>query len=142
MLYSMLETLVFRVTNIYYLSTMADKLGRALRDAREKREWSLRDVEQRTKRRISNAQLALLEGDKVQKPSPHHLFVLATLYELDYAELMRLAGYVVPGQIPAGAADPDQAALLARVLNLSETERVELDNFLDYLRSKKTYTPR
>lgn len=116
---------------------MHKTLGQFLKDAREKAGYSLRDVERITKKRISNGQLSLLESDVVKRPSPHHLFLLASTYSVDYATMLRLAGYVVPGTLEAVGGDPDRAALIAKVVDFSAEERDELEKYIDYLRAKR-----
>jgi transcriptional regulator with XRE-family HTH domain len=71
-------------------------LGSTLRERRETLGWSLRDVERKTNGGISNGYLSLLESDEVKQPSPRHLHLLAGVFEISYALLMKLAGYVVP----------------------------------------------
>lgn len=117
---------------------MAQSLGQILRQAREKTGYSLRDVERLTKKRLSNAQVSLLESDAVKQPSPHHLFVLSGLLSLDYSSLLRLAGYVVPGELEAAGGDIDRAAILAKVVDFTNQEREELENYINYIRSKRS----
>ena len=79
-------------------------LGSTLKTRREELGWSLRDVERKTDGGISNGYLSLLEGDDVKQPSPRHLHLLAGVLDLNYAELIRLAGYVVPSASDVAAA--------------------------------------
>jgi transcriptional regulator with XRE-family HTH domain len=51
---------------------------------------SLRDVERRTG--IGNAHLSQLETGTIARPEPALIWELAVLYELDFAELLELAG--------------------------------------------------
>src|SRR5688572_16973666 len=69
-------------------------LGSVLRTARERRALSLRDVERRTG--IRNAHLSQLETGTIAKPELALLWELAELYELDFTQLMRLAGHGAP----------------------------------------------
>jgi transcriptional regulator with XRE-family HTH domain len=71
---------------------MAKTLGETLADARHARGWSLRDVQKRTD--IHNAHLSQIEKGVITRPDPHMLWTLATVYDLDYQELMRLAHHV------------------------------------------------
>jgi transcriptional regulator with XRE-family HTH domain len=121
---------------------MSETLGQILRTAREKAGYSLRDVERITKKRLSNGQVSLLESDAVKQPSPHHLFVLARALTLDYAKLLRHAGYVVPGELEAAGGDHEQAALISKVVDFTDAEREELDNYIAYIRSKRTSAAR
>ena len=116
---------------------MNETLGQTLKAAREKAGLTLRDVERASKKRLSNAQLSLLESDAVKRPSPHHLFVLAGVLALEYAHLLRLAGYVVPGELEAAGGDHEQAALMSKVVDFTPQEREELENYIAYIRSKR-----
>jgi transcriptional regulator with XRE-family HTH domain len=66
-------------------------LGAALRAARECHGLSLRDVERRTG--IRNAHLSQLETGVIVRPEMALLWDLAAVYELDFSELLRLAGH-------------------------------------------------
>jgi transcriptional regulator with XRE-family HTH domain len=66
-------------------------LGAVLRAARERHGLSLRDVERRTG--IRNAHLSQLETGGIARPEMALLWDLATLYELDFSTLLRLAGH-------------------------------------------------
>ena len=69
-------------------------LGEALKTARDLQDRSLKAVAEPAG--ISAAYLLKLERGEVSSPSPHILHRLAEQLRLDYMELMRLAGYVVP----------------------------------------------
>jgi len=71
-------------------------LGQKLKEAREAKGKSLRDIERETGNRISNGYLSLLESNTVKQPSPIHLKLLAEYFGSDYDELMTLAGYSPP----------------------------------------------
>ena len=75
---------------------MAKALEELLAKARRVKGVTLRDVEKATK--ISNAYLSQLESGtaSVSDPSPRKLYALANYYGLDYGEVMKAAGYVVP----------------------------------------------
>jgi HTH-type transcriptional regulator, competence development regulator len=70
---------------------MVKKLGDVLKKAREDRGLSLRAVERATG--IHNAHLSQIENHTITKPEMSMLWDLASLYEMDYAELLALAGY-------------------------------------------------
>jgi transcriptional regulator with XRE-family HTH domain len=74
---------------------MPKRLQDLLADSRRQRNWSLREVERRTG--IHNAHLSQIETGAIERPAPNVLWTLANLYELDLAELMRLAGHVEAG---------------------------------------------
>lgn len=132
-------------------------LGETLKRARQAKTMSLRQVEKAAQ--ISNGYLSLLESDDVKQPSPHHLLRLAETYELDYAELMALAGYPVPrlghhGELPAAV--PRGAGLQgARTYrssslkigrhetpsfgegDLTPEEREKVEEYIAFLRSRR-----
>ncbi len=111
-------------------------LGSILKEARLSRGLSLRDVERATKGRLSNGHLSLLESDQVQQPSPHHLHLLATILTLEYADLLKCAGYVVPGAAVLPRVS-EASNFLRKVSELSPGERRELEDYVEYIRSKR-----
>jgi transcriptional regulator with XRE-family HTH domain len=102
-------------------------LGEVLRDARGRRDLSLRDVERETG--ISNGHLSLLESGNVQKPSPNLLEKLATLYGVSYSLLLELAGYRLP--------EPMSSPPSGEYADLTPQEREEVRRFVGYLRSSR-----
>lgn len=70
---------------------MARRLGDVLKKARNDRGLSLRAVESATG--IQNAHLSQIENHAITKPDMAMLWELGALYELDYTELLGLAGY-------------------------------------------------
>ena len=75
------------------------RLGEYLREVREDRQLSLRDVERLAKESglradVSSGYLSMLERQGVKEPSPRILYTLAAVYEVDYIDLMRRAGYI------------------------------------------------
>jgi len=70
---------------------MAKTLGEELRGARNARGLSLREVERATG--IHNAHLSQIETDSIVRPDLAILWELSAFYDIDYAKLMRLAGY-------------------------------------------------
>lgn len=106
-------------------------LGKYLKDARELKGLSLRDVEYHTG--ISNAYLSQLEGDKIKRPSPVWLHKLSELYGVAYERLMNLAGYPVPN-----AADTSSySGLAARIGSITKREENAVAEYLEFLRAKK-----
>lgn len=75
---------------------MASRLGDKLRQLRDIKELTLRQVEEETG--VSNSYLNQIENGKVKDPSPHILHKLAEFYNVPYALLLELAGYAVPGK--------------------------------------------
>src|SRR5260370_24596537 len=78
-------------------------LGQELYRLRSLKGWTLRDVEERTKKKVSNSYLYQLENDNVKEPSPNILYELSLAYRASYSELMKLAGFIVPASSPAAA---------------------------------------
>jgi transcriptional regulator with XRE-family HTH domain len=106
-------------------------LGQVLREARMRRGLTLRDVERTTA--ISNGYLSQLESDSVRSPSPNHLHQLAGVYGIAYSLLMELTGYVVPTPV-----DPARWREVEGIDDLTETERVQVNNFVRFLRSSRS----
>lgn len=71
---------------------MDNALGTLLKEERTKRQWSLREVEEKTG--IHNAHLSQIESGAIARPAPNLLFTLAAVYDLRYEELMKLAGHL------------------------------------------------
>jgi transcriptional regulator with XRE-family HTH domain len=112
----------------------ATTLGTHLAAIRRDRGLSLRQVEEQTKKQISNAYLNQIETGKIKQPSPNILYMLAETYRADYHILMRLAGYVT--ETRSDAERHGRASTLSE-MNLSEGEEAELLRFLGFLRSKQ-----
>jgi len=111
-------------------------LGRLLKDLREAKRLSLRDVER--KKGISNAYLSQLENDIIEKPSPHILHKLAELYGVDYNYLMQKAGYFVPThQSKGGQKQAARSFALSSMEDLSVEEEESLVEYLAFLRTRK-----
>ena len=111
---------------------MAPSIGNALRQAREVRELSAVDAARASG--ISPAYLSRLENDAVRKPSPNVLHRLSEALGLPYADLMRLSGYLVPGESSGSSTEAMGAALFA---NLTEDEREELLEYLAWYRTRR-----
>lgn len=114
----------------------AATLGQTLKHARNIAGLSLRDVERASKGRLSNGHLSMLESDEVRQPSPHHLYLLSAILRLEYATLLRLAGYVLPGEA-ASALEPEAAAIAGKAADFTTAELDELENYVEYIRSKR-----
>lgn len=106
--------------------------GQFIRSAREQKGLSLRAVEDATE--ISNAYLSQLEQGKIKQPSPVILHKLSELYEVSYAEMLRLVGYPVPDE---SENNPHRTAFASRIGAITQEEEEELLNYLEFLRSKR-----
>jgi transcriptional regulator with XRE-family HTH domain len=97
-------------------------LGERLRRARRQRSLS--------------AYLQKLEAGMVKHPSPNVLHQLARALNVGYAELMRLAGYVVPDE-PAESERPrNELRYALSSEELTEEEAHELAEYLDWYRER------
>ena len=108
----------------------AQTLGQALSRLRALKGWTLRDVEDKTKKKVSNSYLYQLENDKVQEPSPNILYELSEVYHASYLDLMKLAGFVVPSSRP-------RTSVAFDALKLTDEEREQIMDFVEFLRRKK-----
>jgi transcriptional regulator with XRE-family HTH domain len=112
--------------------TAAPSFGVVLKQARGVRGLSATDAARAAG--ISAAYLSKLESDAVKKPSPHVLHALSEALAVPYAELMRLSGYLVPGESNATPSNTIGAALFAE---LSDDERNELIEYLAWYRTRR-----
>jgi transcriptional regulator with XRE-family HTH domain len=112
---------------------MAPTLGVVLRRARDVR--ALTAVDAARAASISGAYLSKLENDAVKRPSPPVLLQLSEALGLPYADLMRLAGYHVPGDANGNAAAA--AVGVALFGDLSDDERDVLLEYLAWYRSRR-----
>jgi len=87
---------------------------------------------------ISATYLQKLERGEVQDPSPHVLHRLSEQLGLDYAEVMRLAGYVVPSGRgrPAARAKGGPISHALSSEPLTEEEATALSEYLKFIRSR------
>ena len=111
-------------------------LGQELSRLRSLKGWTLRDVEEKTKRKVSNSYLYQLETDSVKQPSPNILYDLSVVYDASYPDLMSLAGYRVP------SSDQRTSRLSSSVafdsLQLSDEEQQEVMDFIQVRRRTKS----
>jgi transcriptional regulator with XRE-family HTH domain len=102
-----------------------------LANIRTDRKLSLRQVEDLTRRAVSNAYLSQVETGQIRQPSPNILHALAEAYRVSYADLMQMAGYITAS--PESDVVNKRAATFA-ALDLSEAEERML---LDYLKFRR-----
>jgi HTH-type transcriptional regulator, competence development regulator len=107
-------------------------LGERLRRARRQR--SLSEVAAAAE--ISTAYLQKLEAGMVKQPSPNILYQLAQALTIRYAELMRLAGYVVPDEPAESERPPYELRYALSSEELTEQEARELAEYLDWYRER------
>ena len=111
---------------------MTPTIGAFLRRARRIRGLSGADAARAAS--ISPAYLSKLESDAVKKPSPPVLHRLSEALAVPYGELMRLSGYLVPGDGETRPAETVAAALFA---DLTDDERDELLEYLAWYRARR-----
>ncbi len=113
-----------------------NELGKRLRRARDRRNIPLSAVSAAAD--ISTAYLQKLESGGVKQPSPNILFQLAEALDLDYAELMRLAGYVVPNRTDETERRRNELTYALSSEELTDEEAEELSKYLDWYRTRNT----
>lgn len=111
-------------------------LGQYLTSIRVDRGITLREVEKRTNKVVSNAYLSQIENDQIKKPNPNILNALAEFYEIPYEDLMERAGFVAPTRARGSDQRHRRVATFAGH-NLTSEEEAQLHQFLGYLRSRK-----
>lgn len=111
------------------------ELGRTLRRQRDLRDASLTNIASAAE--ISTAYLQKLEAGAVKQPSPNVLHQLARALELDYAELMRMAGYIVPNTEARNFRRRNELTYAASSEPLTDEEANELSEYLAWYRSRK-----
>lgn len=122
-------------------------LGTYLRSLRGSRRLTLRAAEEQVG--LSNAYLSQLESNKIRSPSPSALFKLSQLYDVPYDDLMRRAGYPMPGSPSEGVLEASgeiphsrrmglgPPSLNSRFLDITAEEEESLLEYLAFLRSRK-----
>jgi transcriptional regulator with XRE-family HTH domain len=107
-------------------------LGQRLRRARGKRPLT----EVAASAAISTAYLQKLEAGAVQQPSPNILHQLAEALNIDYASLMRVAGYVVPSDRAGSRRPRNELRYALNSEELTDEEARELAEYLDWYRER------
>ena len=111
-------------------------LGSYLASIRVAKGLTLRQVEQETGRKVSNAYLSQLEHGRISRPSPNILYSLAKVYGVAYNLLMKKAGYIVAKGTRKTNESHGRVATFA-IENLTPKEEDELLDYLAYIRSRK-----
>lgn len=113
---------------------MAKTLSQVLKEAREKSNLSLREVERVTG--IKNAHLSQIENDRIDRPEMAMLWQLASLYRIEYDRLLRLAGHVKGGDT-SGRQRQRMSVALRAMGELSPTEQNDALSYMAKLRRKR-----
>jgi transcriptional regulator with XRE-family HTH domain len=120
--------------DVQEVSMAQTELGPQLREMRDRRGRSLSDVASEAE--MSPAYLQKLEAGGVKQPSPNILYTLAKALKVEYAELMRLAGYVTPSDSRAKKRKNELTYALSSE-PLTDEEAKELARYLDWYREGK-----
>lgn len=119
-------------------------LGQYLWTLRKAAAMSLREVEDASENRVSNAYLSQLETGRIKNPSPAILHELAAVYEsrlpknanvvCSYERMMELAGHIRPS---AQATKKTSALPTFAGESLTPEEEDELLKYLAFIRMRK-----
>ena len=113
-------------------------LGGRIRQARELKGLSISVVAAQAE--ISTAYLQKLEVGDVKHPSPRILHSLSAVLEIDYGELMRLAGYVVPDGEGNSRRRRNELTYAMSSEELTDDEAEVLAEYLSWYRSRRRGT--
>lgn len=120
-------------------------LGQYLWDLRKAANMTLRDVEEASERKVSNAYLSQIETGRITSPSPAILQELSKVYEsrlpsnapvaCSYERMMELAGHLRP----SGEAPCERRSRLPTFAaeQLTPEEEDELLKYLAFIRMRK-----
>ena len=114
----------------------AATLGSTLKRARTRRALSLRDVERRTG--IKSGHLSQIETGVIAKPDMAILWDLATIYDLRFSELLRLAGHA-SGMDSSDRARQRTTVALRALDGLSPGEHAEALAFIAELKARREH---
>ena len=110
------------------------ELGDLLQQARSARGWTLRQAEEITG--IHNAHLSQIENGKIARPNQPMLWTLAEHYDLDYAELLAVAGHTTTDTEAQGKRQL-AGTLLRGLEDLEEQDQQALLTELEALRRRR-----
>jgi HTH-type transcriptional regulator, competence development regulator len=113
---------------------MSKTLGEVLKKARNDKGWSLREAERRTG--IHNAHISQIETGTITQPSASLLWAFAEHYDLDYTQLLRLAGHTTKDKAAGGQRSLAGAALHA-LGDLSATEQADVLAYMAEVKRKR-----
>lgn len=112
------------------METENKTLGKILKDARELKRLSLRELEIQSG--ISNAYLSQLENDKIKKPSANTLYRLSELFNMNFDDLMVSAGVVEKKN--GSTVNTGNFAFSSATANITVEEQDKLIEYLKFLR--------
>ena len=96
---------------------------------------SLRDVQRLAKENnlgveLSSGYLSLLERSEVREPSPRILHALASIYEIDYIDLMRRANYLPDDEVLSSGAQ--RSVVFRGATHLTEEQHRRIQHLIDF----------
>ena len=112
----------------------AKTLGSELKEARARKALSLRDVERGTG--IKSGHLSQIETGAIGKPDMAILWDLATIYDLRFPELLRLAGHA-SGMDSSDRARQRTTVALRALHGLSPDDHAEALAFIAELKARR-----
>lgn len=113
---------------------MARTVGAFLRDLRESKGESLRDVEADSG--VSSGHLSLIETGRVRNPSPTILQKLAKHFGVSSEDLLVLAGYLKPKD-PKARSEALHGVALAAMKDLSEEDVAQIAELVGIMRKRR-----
>ena len=117
--------------------TAKPTLGQYLLSIRTDRGLKLRQVEEGTKKQVSNAYLSQIENDQIKKPSPNILHALAEFYAISFEKLMDMAGYF-PASSDRGEHQRHGRVATFAERNLTPEEEAQMLEYLQFIRTRKS----
>lgn len=117
--------------------TVGLSLGDFLKAVREASGMTLRKVEGATGGIIKNAYLSQVENGQIAQPSPATLWQLATVYGLDYGDLLLRAGHRVPAEQVSDRRKSINGIPLKALEELNDDDRQLLVEYMGFLQSRK-----
>jgi transcriptional regulator with XRE-family HTH domain len=109
--------------------------GEYLKLARNAANLTLREVEVKTNKAVSNGALSQIENGHTKRPTPNVLYHLANLYGIDYADLLRRAGHHTPAEKAAGTGV--STVPLRAMEGLNDDDRQELMEYIAFLHQRR-----
>jgi transcriptional regulator with XRE-family HTH domain len=109
-------------------------LGDTLKAARNAAGLSLRDVERRTG--VRSGHLSQIETNAIGRPEMAILWELAAVYDLDFSDLLRLAGYG-DAETPSARQRQRITVALRAMSELSPAEQAEALRYMAELKGRR-----
>jgi transcriptional regulator with XRE-family HTH domain len=116
--------------------TTTQTLGDYLKQCRQALRFSLRDVEEKTHRAVSNGTLSQIENGHTKRPSPNVLHALSRLYGIDYGDLLVRAGHHAPDARKPEDDAPMNIPLRA-IAELTESEQADLLKYIAFIKQQR-----